>query len=275
MSVPSKKIITLGVACLSIVGVVIFIKVKSQSDELVASNASNNIVATQVTQSALSILKQQVLTQQAGTASSSITSSLSKEFAQNYLALQKHGQLSTTTEAELITTLALKYSANTTKTLQLNDISTFSDRDKVKVTGFGNAAARVIKKYAPLLQESPITLLGDAQASNDSATYKKKLLPISRAYRALALELTKIPAPANLVAEYVGFINGYIHFADDVDNMSANFDDAVRGFIGLNDYQQNFVDQINLLKNIQNYFVSNGILFSNTDDGSIWTSIKL
>jgi hypothetical protein len=222
----------------------------------------------------LTQLKSKISQNQASTSDrQTVTSQISQNFAQNYLNLKSTGQLSTSSVAGIIQNIATQPHASSSIALSLRDISTFSDRDVEKVHNFGNAVAKAIINYYSTLKKSPIDLMTEAQNSNSTEAFQAKVLPIVKAYRSMAVDLAKIPAPANLAADYLDTINGYIYLGDDVENMSVVFSDSVRGFIGLNNYQKDLLNQADLLKNLASYFKTNAILFSNTEAGGIWSSL--
>jgi hypothetical protein len=174
----------------------------------------------------------------------------------------------------LINSLSNEYSKTSRTALSLSDIFTFSDREKDKVYEFGNAVAKTVIIHFPKLNADPIALLAEAEQTNATSSAKDKLDAMAKEYRLMALDLQKIPAPASVASHYLGVINGYVYLADDLDNMNLSFTDPARGFIGVSNYQKDIATQINLLKNIKDYFDSNGILFSNTEEGAIWSSFE-
>ena len=92
-------------------------------------------------------------------------------------------------------------------------------------------------------------------------------------YRSIVLGLIKIPAPISLAGAYLEFVNNYLRLANDIDNLSAYYSDPVRGLVGITNYHNDSANQINLLKNMGVYFKTNGIMFSNTDSGAVWSSM--
>jgi hypothetical protein len=178
-------------------------------------------------------------------------------------------------DPELIDKLTAYYATTSSVTLSLSHISTFPDTDKVKVKEFGNLTAKTILNHNSILKNSPLDILAEAESKKmDAQMLIDELAPIAKAYRMLALELQKIPAPESQKQTYLDIINGYIKLGDDVENMSYFFADPIRSFLGVNNYQNNFVIQLDLLKNTTNYFDSNAILFNETEDGRIWSSLK-
>jgi hypothetical protein len=222
--------------------------------------------------SALEIIRYKMADQNAN--QPSLTEQMSRDFAMNYLNLSKNGNWNSDSQAELIQNLVDNYATTTSTQLTLQDVLTFSDRETEKTKQFGNNTAKTVINYYPQLKTSPVDILSDAMNNKAAtSTTASQLATISHAYRSIALDLQKIPAPVSLAAEYLDVINGYIKLADDVDNMRASFDDSVRGFVGLSNFQKDGEAQANLLKNITTYFASNGILFTSTEEGRIWNSL--
>ncbi len=271
---PSKKIITIALGCLIVLGVAVRNTVGQEKDSALTSTG-NSVVAVQPTDTAN--VRTQLLNKVSANSSvdtgSSLTRNLSQDFAQNYIVLKNSGTLTTDNEAQLIQNLTTTYATTSAQSFTLRDISTFSDLDKEKTHTFGNNVAKTVITYYQSLKTSPVDIISADQNANSTTTVAAELSPIAKSYRMLALDLQKIPAPANEAANYLEIINGYAHLADDVDNMSVFFSDSVRGFIGINNYQQDSANQINLLKTAASYLAGNGILFSNTDSGKIWSSL--
>jgi hypothetical protein len=274
----SKKLVLIGVACAVALGGVVYGKVKphfakanTKSGTLTAIYGANPNGTT------LDILKEKVNldgTPSDPKESKPLTSTISQDFAQNYLTLKNTGALTPENQAMLITTITMDYSSTSRKGLDLSDIYTFSDREKDKIHIFGNSVARTVISYFGQLQQNPITMLADAEKNNATTSIPVKLGAMAKTYRLLALDLQQIPAPATLAAQYLGVINGYVFLADDLDNLSVSFTDPARGLIGGSNYQKDIAKQIELLKNIHSYFETNGILYSNTEEGAIWSSIQ-
>jgi hypothetical protein len=274
LKLPSLKITTLALVCLIVLATVIYINVIPHNNSNQVQSLNLSVENSTTTGSPLAQLKSKISQNQASTSDSqTVTSQISQNFAQNYLNLKSAGQLSTSSVSDLIQNIATTPHATSSIALSLRDISTFSDRDVEKVHNFGNATAKAVLKYYSILKISPLELLNQAQTSGNTSTFQAEITPIANAYRSLALDLVKIPAPANLAADYLDTMNGYLALSDDVANMSASFRDPVRGFAGLNNYQADLPNQAYLLKNIADYFKTNAILFSNTEAGGIWSSL--
>jgi hypothetical protein len=274
---PSKKIIITALLCIVIVSVVVNNKIQQNKQATTANNLSLVAVQTPDPETIRTQLQNKILasaSQNTGANSkNSITKNLSQDFAQNYLVLKNSGTLNTQNEAKLIQNLSSTYATTSQLSFQLKDILTFSDLDKEKTRTFGNTAAKIIISHYQTLKTSPLDIISADQSSNSTSTLALELAPLAKSYRIIVLDLEKTPAPANLAANYLEIVNGYAHLADDIDNMSVYFSDSVRGFIGINNYSQDIVTQINLLKTAADYFASNGILFSSTDSGKIWSSL--
>lgn len=207
--------------------------------------------------------------------SSSVTQNISRDFFLNYVDLQNQGKWSIESQSTLIEKLSNTYATSTAPILKVSDVAVFSDRETTKTHVFANTVAATIKKYDASLKTSPIDILnGAVNGQNSTSTIKADLAPISNTYILLVNDLKKIPAPANLAATYVAVINEYSQLGAGVTDMSFYFDDSVRGFMGLTNYQVAYTNQYYLLKNMADYFKTNGILFSNTEEGRVWSSLS-
>lgn len=268
----------LGAVCIVALGTALYIKVKPGSS-LVSPSANLTIISPTSTAANIERLRNKVAYTNNATndelyTQNTLTDSISQEFAQNYLKYQQNGDLTVEDEADLLNTMASTYATDSSITLSLSDISTFPDENKAKVKEFGNRTAQAVLSYYNILKTSPIDIISESQAKNATTTLEAKLIPIAKSYHSLALDLQKIPAPQSFAPYYVDSINGYIALGDDVEKMSGYFSDPVKSFLGLNKYQNDLVAQIDLLKNFPIYFKSNDILFNESEEGKVWTSLQ-
>jgi hypothetical protein len=277
LALPSKKLIALSVVCLVILGGVAYNKVTPGSS-LIAPALDLKVVQSTTTISNLDILKSKIAASQAPAPTNytepSLTEAISQDFAQKYINLQNSGNSDIQTQAELINSIAKTYATSSHLTLSLSDISTFPEPDVAKTKAFGNATVKAITKYQETLKKSPIDIINEAETNQTTNDIQLQLRTIATAYRSLGSDLQKIPAPASFEPFYLDVINGYLALGDDVDYMSAYAHDPVKSMIGLNNYQNDWVNQIELLKNFPIYFDSNDILFSNGEEGVRWSSLE-
>jgi len=278
LTLPSKKIIILGCACVLALGGVVYAKVQP-GGSLVSPAFDIKIIQSTSTPSSLYLLQSKI--QNAPSASlpmtleePSLTTAISQDFIANYTKLDANDPENYTAKAQLIGNLAQQYATSTKITLSSNDISTFSDSDTIKVQAFGNATIKAIFSYYKILKTSPIDILSEAEKAQTTETVGTKLLPIAKAYRSLALDLQKIPAPSSFSPYYLDIINGYLALGDDIEYMSVYHSDPLKSFIGLNNYQNDLFAQADLLKNFPIYFKANGILFSNDEGGAMWLNLE-
>ncbi len=278
MTLPSKKIIILGCACIVALGGVVYAKVQPGSS-LVSPAFDITVVQSTSTPSNLYLLQSKIQSSSNGSLpmtleEPSLTTAISQDFISNYTKLDANDPENYAAKAELIGNLAQQYATSTKITLPSKDISTFADSDTAKVKAFGNATITAILTYYKTLKTSPIDILSEAEKTRTTETVGTRLLPIAKAYRSLALDLQKIPAPGSFSPFYLDIINGYIALGDDIEYMSVYHSDPLKSFIGLNNYQKDLFAQADLLKNFPIYFKANGILFSNDEDGAMWISLE-
>lgn len=270
----SKKITIIAFVCLFSLATVVYVKAKPRVSSTEAKMVDLTITPTTQSSATLQAIQEKIAPPAENSGQPSLTDKISQDFVEKYTSLAQNGSWNTDSQAQLITDLASNYGTTSPHGLALSDLSTFSDLDKEKIHIFGNTVAKTVLQYYNRLKKSPLDILAQAQAdTNASTTLLTELAPLSTTYRAMALDLQKIPAPANLAANYLSMINGYISVADSIDDMQRYYVDPVRGMRGISSYEKIFVDQAELLKTIANYFNSNGILFSNTDTGAIWNSL--
>jgi hypothetical protein len=202
----------------------------------------------------------------------SLTDNISRDFFLNYVDLEAKGEWDVDKQAALIENLTTKYSSTTVPTVTATSLATFSDREKDKTKIYGNALITIINSYGASVTQNPMDILAVAAENNDPSLLAR-LKPIAETYLRIAIELQKLEVPASQAPTHAEIINTYIRMSESVHNMSFYNSDSLRAFLGLTTYQQTFVTFVDLLKNTANYFKTNAILFSNTEEGSVWSKL--
>lgn len=273
MKLPSKKILITIIVCLVVIGIAGFFK-QHELASLIGINENAPLTPQQGT-STINLQSRNFYENAVPvTPSTTVTQKFSRDFFLNYVDLQNQGKWDINSQASLIDSLSTAYASSSKPGIKASNIAVFSDLDKDKVRAFGNAVAQTLTKYSANLKDNPIDILADVINKNSTTTLQTRLAPLSRTYRLMAKDLARIKAPASMAATYADIINMYGQIANGIDDTAAYFSDPVRGFLGLNTYRAAYVNEVNLLKNLADYFKSNGILFSNTEAGYVWGSLS-
>lgn len=146
-------------------------------------------------------------------------------------------------------------------------ISKTSGREDIK--NFGNEFGLLIRKYFGPLPETEMTIFQRALTNEDDAEFKK-LGPIADAYRNTSHDALSLAVPDNISDSYLSIINGFAAVSQEIDAMKNTAQDAVRSLLGLKKYQIDIGITYASLKNLNNYFLSKGVLFSDDEPGAIF-----
>ena len=137
------------------------------------------------------------------------------------------------------------------------------------IKNFGNEFGLLIRKYFGPLSETEMTIFQRALTNEDDAEIQK-LGPVADAYRNAAHDALALAAPDNISDAYLAIINGFTAMSQEIEAMKNTSQDAVRSLLGLKKYQTDIATTYASLKNLNNYFLGRGVLFSDDEPGAIF-----
>ncbi len=149
------------------------------------------------------------------------------------------------------------------------DLKISKNSGAADIKNFGNEFGLLIRKYFGPLPETEMTIFQRALTSEDDAEFQKLGL-VSDAYRNTAHASLVLAVPDNISDSYLTIINGFTAISQEIDAMKNTGQDAVRSLLGLKKYQIDITTTYNALKNLNNYFLSKGILFLDDEPGAIF-----
>lgn len=150
-----------------------------------------------------------------------------------------------------------------------SDLKISKNSGVADIKNFGNEFGLIIKKYFGPLPETEMTIFQRALTNEDDAEFQK-LGPVSDAYRNTAHDALSLAVPDNISDTYLAIINGFTGMAREIDAMKNTPQDAVRSLLGLKKYQADIATTYGALKNLNAYFLSRGIIFSDEEPGAIF-----
>lgn len=201
------------------------------------------------------------------------------KFAQNlfgkYLSLKKDSQegldnedknslIASVVEDSLYNEIDNKYAVSI---LNITD-----DNSKTALKKYGNDFISITELYSQDLNQDELVvferMLGTE--SKEDAMYLKKS---SEAYNKAISKLIEIKTPNDLAFVHLDIINSYNIISNALNDMSLVFDDPLRGMNGFAVYIAVIDAQIDLFKEVKNYFIGNEIIFNANESGYLWHMI--
>lgn len=134
---------------------------------------------------------------------------------------------------------------------------------------YGNATMKALVDAKGANANETYLALGLAIDYNDK-TKLAQLTAIGKAYEALARDLTNVAVPTTLAPLHLSLVNNFADMAHTYTDMTAVFDDPLRGLGGLERFRLLQDETTRLLTNIASEFQRGGILFSEAEPGAQW-----
>lgn len=134
---------------------------------------------------------------------------------------------------------------------------------------YGNATMKALMDAKGANANETYLALGLAIDYNDK-TKLAQLSAIGSAYEALARDLTNVAVPTTLAPLHLSLVNNFADMAHTYTDMTAVFDDPLRGLGGLERFRLLQDETTRLLTNIASEFQRGGILFNEAEPGAQW-----
>ncbi len=156
-----------------------------------------------------------------------------------------------------------------TKAFVLNDLTVVTN-SPASLRAFGNSVMSVLARHPGASMAQTFIVIGYA-VDNTNQSALSKLRPIADAYRALTLDLAKVPVPQTLSPLYLALVNNYAAVTDSYADMEVMLTDPVRGLYGIERYQSQSDGAKRMFTNIARALSKDGILFNKDELGATWS----
>ncbi len=203
-----------------------------------------------------------------------LTSALSKQLFAAYLTdKQSGGQISGDQKQALLDSfMASLDSFNQTETKEVytkSDLQISKNSDRNAIKEYGNNFALIIKKYFGPISENEMAVFQNALTKNNEKEFEK-LGPIAGAYRNTAREALSLTVPNDFSDSHLTIINGFIAIAKEIDILKNTAQDPTRSLLALKQYQTDVATTYASLKNLNNYFLTKGVVFLDNEPGILF-----
>ncbi|TAL48828.1 hypothetical protein EPN83_03500 [Patescibacteria group bacterium] len=96
----------------------------------------------------------------------------------------------------------------------------------------------------------------------ESPKFKERITQVSDAYIALAQDLQKLSVPKEIAATQVSLMNNYLQTSAEFKNLLLIKSDPLPGLTSIRKIKENSAEESSLLKTLENYLATRGIIFS-------------
>lgn len=151
----------------------------------------------------------------------------------------------------------------------VSDLNVTDDNSKTTLKKYGNDFISITELYSQDLNQNELIVFERMlrMENKEDAMYLKKS---SEIYNMAIDKLIEIKVPNNLAFVHLDIINSYNIISNALSDMSSALDDPLRGMNGFAVYVAVTDMQIDLFKEIKNYFIENKIIFNANEAGYLW-----
>lgn len=189
------------------------------------------------------------------------TEAFSRELFASIAALKESGNLNDQSIKDLAATISENAGEKQIITASYTsaDIKVAGD-STAEITLYHTAMVATLAKYDDSGIGTELIAIDAALASEADESKLGELYTIAKAYRALAKDLTTIAAPKAVANIHLDLINSANNTGIALDNIPQIYDNALGGLIGLAQYEKESDTFEQILRDLQDYFIRNGII---------------
>jgi len=176
---------------------------------------------------------------------STLTAQLARDFFSQYLLTTNDGQPLTETQANTISENVLsapEYTKTSAVVYVRANVKITQNTDVETVRQYHQKLNAYLKTSSEQIKVDPIAVLTLA-LQNDNENDLKKLDPVILTGKNLIKDLLSMEVPVNVVGAHILLLNTFSGILADVEAMRVSFDDPVKAFSALGQYQK---DALNL-----------------------------
>jgi len=174
------------------------------------------------------------------------------------------------TQEKLLAEAAKQLQTNNAHIYTQSDMSIVVDSPSALRT-YGNTVIEVLSSHPKASIVGAYVAVGYAVDNNDTKQ-AAVLTAIGKEYEAITQELLSVEVPQTLSPLHLQIINNFSRVAASFTDMQTILEDPLRGFGGLQTYNNLTGEISRMFTNIAQSFAKNGILFTKEEPGSTWSS---
>ncbi len=262
MHSPSKKIISLILVAILVIGGSIYIKYfpsKNQiAGELTYDNSTQPLSVDSSSSTLFLFNPDTAFTGDDFNATDTLTDRFAKTAFSSYVNLDQTGLDATDTQNALVDSFSTEISTiGQPEMYSISDIKTFNPTDKTAIRNYGNAFAQIEITNLTLIANNPKKYSGDVNAIADQ-------------YDAIASQLIQIATPNDFVSTDLQTINNYHDLAVDLRELNDYQADPLKAVVAMQNANNIQNSSTSTMTAFSTYFAQNGIIFSAKEAGFIW-----
>ncbi|MFA6269672.1 MAG: hypothetical protein WC657_00465 [Candidatus Paceibacterota bacterium] len=275
MILPSKKVLSILIITIALVGSIIITFGRDKSSQ--AINYASNLVAGEKVsipenpnwQNELGSVAPPVQassTSETETAVETTTDIVSKTLISNYLALKQNGNLDNTSIQKIVdqgTSLADQLANKIVLDTKLNIIP---DNGKQSITDYGENLGIILKNSKPKEVGDELEILSTAISSKDY-TKINELDSVILVYETVASQLEKMPVPKTFVKAHLDLTNSIKKVALALKETRLVFSDPMQSLLALQLYQEGKNTFRQAHEAIKAFIISNKIIYKQGSGG--------
>ncbi len=173
------------------------------------------------------------------------------------------------TQEKLLAEAAQKLKINTGKVYAASDLTIVADSN-ASIRTYGNAVIEAMSNYPRANMQDVYVALGTAVDANDPKQLDA-LVRIGTGYQGIMTDLLATPVPQTLSPLHLRIVNNFSAIAASFTDMKEILTDPLRGFAGVQAYNELAGETSRVLTSIAQSFTKNAILFTKDEPGSAWS----
>ena len=286
MTLPSKKIIPIFIACLISLGAIFFVVYQKNRNESYVAPQGVNIIDQNLKTSASFNIDQNglkkwenLLQKTTGNNSENTINTLDQtptdKVAQNFMAkLLTLGQAGTTITPEIENSIVQESLAKAIATFNPQkytptDLKISNTENTTAIKKYGNNTGAVFVNNVLPNTENEMVIVGRALNTEDPAVLVK-LDPILLNYHKILNELLVVSVPKSAGGPHLDLVNSLSLIIETVEAMKTTFTDPITGLTALKNYPENLQNFGDTISNLKTYFIEKGVVFSDTESGALF-----
>lgn len=195
------------------------------------------------------------------------TDAFAREFFTRYFDLKKNGSeidqaLEQSLVREMLQSTSLGIDA---KRYSVKDVKTVAETPE-SIRAYGNALGAALTRNTPKGAKPEYEIFAKAMSDDDEEALRA-LDPIIQGYSKLLGEYSRMSVPSGAAIAHMNLLNVVSSILEDVRAMRAVFEDPVRTYAGIADYQNTVVALVNAIREVNAYFAASRITFTAGEPG--------
>jgi len=201
------------------------------------------------------------------------TEQLSRTLFSQYIAAKSYGPLSGTDKQTILDTATAAIMNATTTQFTLSDIIISTVVSSSTKKQYGNdLASSFFTGTNKDKVESEMVIINRA-VKNADENELSNLDPIIESYSKTISKILLVSVPSDAINIHLNLLNDLLLIKDGLQKTKVSFRDPVTGIVGIREYKSGSENLLLDLADIKNYFLTNNIIYKETEYGYVFSNI--